>query len=60
MISYQTGGIVVVGPHLLPGNFNDYFRKIPQNVIVENLNIIHIDIYSTKGMIETKVFMEKK
>ena len=27
MMLSQLGGVVVVGPHLLPGNFKDYCRK---------------------------------
>ena len=61
IISYQLGGVVVVGPHLLPGNFKDYWKKIHCSLqenslfIVEKLNIIYIDIcrhiYSMKGML---------
>ena len=44
MTSSQPGGVVVMGPHLLPGNFKCHCRK---NLlfIVENLNINYIDIY---------------
>ncbi len=62
MTSYQPGGVVVMGPHLLPGNFKCHFRK-NSLFIVKNLNINHIDIYrhiyiySLKGMID--IFNEK-
>ena len=44
MTSYQPGGVVVMGPHLLSGNFKFHCRK-NSLFIVENLNSNHIDIY---------------
>ena len=44
MMSYQPGGVVVMGPHLLPGNFKCHCRK-NSLFIVANLNSNHIDIY---------------
>ena len=58
MMSYQPITFVVMGPYLLHGNFKCHCRK-NSFFIVENLNINHIDIYSMKDRIETKIFMGK-